>query len=427
MSKPWSTRAAWALAALSLAGCGAEPETQAQPAEKPLAVAPAPMSLARPQFKTLDDQLLEVAATLPSFAGMYHDEEGRLVVRLTQPEAEARLAAPAAAQAISAVFGPERIPAAGLVAATAAHPFTRLKALQERITPDVLAVAGVVMTDVDERTNRVVIGIERADVRRGVDKVLHRLGAARDMDMIEVVEMGPTFPTNVQGGWRPVTGGLQIETPGKYCTLGFAALWGGTLGFVSNSHCTQTQGGVESTPAWQAVYPNLAGTEVNDPTYSSGGSCPAGRICRASDSAFFQANTSVNALIAATPGPWNLSISSWLEVPGKVLYPSQGQVVYKTGRTTGTTSGTIQWACATVNSGGGAHTYFCNYIATSAAQNGAGGDSGSPVYFLSGNNATLTGIVWGAGSNPWHFAFSPLGGVQNDLGIVPYCQGSRGC
>jgi hypothetical protein len=86
-----------------------------------------------------------------------------------------------------------------------------------------------------------------------------------------------------------MTGGLQIETSGKYCTLGFTALQSGTLGFVGNSHCTQTQGGVESTPAYQSVYPQLAGTELTDPYYTSGGSCPAGRICRHSDSAFFHA------------------------------------------------------------------------------------------------------------------------------------------
>ncbi len=35
--------------------------------------------------------------------------------------------------------------------------------------------------------------------------------------------------------------------------------------------------------------------------------------------------------------------------------------------------------------------------------------------------------MWGAGSNPWHFAFAPLGSVQNELGVVPYCQGYVGC
>lgn len=369
---------------------------------------------------TLDEALLRVNATVPGFAGMYYDETGRLVVRVVQAEA-----APAARRAIATVFGPEALPAEGWVAEPATYTFAQLKALQERITPEILAQPGAVLTDVDERANRVAIGIEDARARPVMEKLLRGLAVMREA--IDIVEVGPIRPSHVQGAWRPLTGGLQIETPGSYCTLGFSAVQAGQLGFVTNSHCTQTQGGVESTIASQPVYPNTVGTEVTDPGYSTGGSCPAGRLCRNSDSAFFLAHTSVNPLVARTPAPFDLNISQWLEVPSKVLYPSQGQVVHKTGRTSGTSSGTIQWACATVNGGGVPHTYFCNYIATSTQQIGAPGDSGSPVYFLSGNTAQLTGLMWGAGSNPWNFAFAPLGSIQGELGIVPYCQGFVGC
>ncbi|MDC0713280.1 hypothetical protein POL68_32760 [Stigmatella sp. ncwal1] len=421
MSKQGISQVVASTAALWLVGCGdvSERAKEVEPVSHAAELRTGgPLSPL--QLQTLDEALLAVNAAVPSFGGMYYDEKGRLVVRLVQASA-----APAAERAIATVFGQEKLPVDGLVTEPATRTFAQLKALQARITPDLLSQAGAVLTDVDEKTNRVAVGIERAEARPGIEKVLERL--AVDRDAIDIVEVGPILPANVQGGWRPITGGLQIETPGSYCTLGFSALQAGTLGFVTNSHCTQTQGGVDSTPAYQPVYPDLIGTETTDPYYSSGGSCPSGRICRNSDSAFFSATTSVNPLVAMTPGPFNLSISSWLEVPSKVLYPSQGQVVYKTGRTSGTTSGTIQWACATVNSGGTPHTYFCNYIATSPQQNGAPGDSGSPVYFLSGNSAQLTGLMWGAGSSPWNFAFAPLGSIQNELGILPYCQGFVGC
>lgn len=421
MSKQGILRVAAAGATLWLAGCDGVPEQE--DAAAPLSQASdlrtdVPFSPLRQ--RTLDDALLQVEASVPGFGGMYYDDKGRLVVRLVHANA-----APAAQRAIASVFGTDKVPAEGLVTEPATRSFSQLKALQERITPDVLSQAGVVLTDVDEKSNRVAIGIERAEVKPGLEKAIERLGVARDA--IDIVEVGPIFPTNVQGGWRPIAGGIQIETPGSYCTLGFSALQGGTLGFVTNSHCTQTQGGVESTPAYQAVYPNYIGTELTDPYYSSGGSCPAGRVCRYSDSAFFSASTSVNPMVAMTPGAFNLGISSWPQVSGKVLYPSQGQTVSKTGRSSGTTSGTIQWACATINSGGTPHTYFCNYIATSAQQNGAPGDSGSPVYFQSGSTVQLTGLMWGSGSNPWNFAFAPLGSIQNELGVVPYCQGFVGC
>ncbi|MFY1827311.1 hypothetical protein ACN47A_15425 [Myxococcus fulvus] len=375
-------------------------------------------SAARP--RTLDDALLEVERSAPGFAGMYHDEKGRLVVRLVNASA-----APAARGAIASVFGADKLPAAGVVTEPATRTFSQLKAIQERLTPEVLALPGAVFTDVDEKSNRVAIGVERAESRARVEWTLGRL--AVDRDAVDVVEVGPIRPASVQSGWTPVAGGLQIETPGKYCTLGFAALQSGTLGFVTNSHCTTVQGGVESTIAYQAVYPWQVGTETTDPFYATGGSCPAGRRCRYSDSAFFRADAPISSRVVQTPGAFDLNISAWNEVTGKVLYPSQGQTVFKTGRTSGTTSGTIQWACATVNGGGVPDTFYCNYIATSGTQNGAGGDSGSPVYVFTGNGVALTGIMWGAGSNPWNFGFAPLGGVEFELGIVPYCWGNVGC
>jgi hypothetical protein len=406
------------LAGLGCADAGGN-TTKGVDADLPLSPA-AKMDAHRLRSKTLDDSLLDVARAVPSFGGMFFDESGRLHVRLLDLSAIAD-----AEKVIAEVFGPEIIPEQGVVAAPAEYSFAALKALHERVTPTVLSVKGTVLTDVDDADNRVKIGVEDPAARERVEKELARLGIARQM--LEIVEIAPILPAHLQGGWRPVTGGLQIETPGKYCTLGFSAIRGGTLGIVGNSHCTQIQGGVENTAVYQPTASSLIGTETVDPVYSNGGSCPVGRVCRDSDSAFFETSAAIYPLIAMTPGAWILSISAWLEVPSKVAYPVQGQVVQKTGRTSGTTSGTIQWACATINSGGGPHTYYCNYIATNSSQNGAGGDSGSPVYFVSGGNARITGIMWGADTNPWSFAFSPIGGIENDLGVRPYCQGFVGC
>jgi hypothetical protein len=41
------------------------------------------------------------------------------------------------------------------------------------------------------------------------------------------------------------------------------------------------------------------------------------------------------------------------------------------------------------------------------------------VFLLPGNNsATLTGLMWGGGTNS--FAFAPLGSVQSELGVTPH-------
>ncbi|HYO72342.1 MAG TPA: hypothetical protein VEU33_40350 [Archangium sp.] len=367
--------------------------------------------------------LLDVGAQVNSFGGMYHDEQGRLVVRLTRAADK-----PAAQRAIAAIFGAARIPAEGVVVATAQHSFAKLKGLQQRITPDVLSLKGAVLTDVDEKTNRVTVGVSDLEARGNMEQRLKALGVPSDM--VEIIEVNPIYPTSVQGGWRPVPGGVQIEwTSGRYCTNGFTALWGSTLGYVTNSHCSTVMGSLDYGASGQPALSSVAAYEAVDPPFQTGGSgsCPAGRLCRNSDSAFFRvaSGVSVTPLIPLTPGPNNLSISGWLEVPARVDYPAQGQFIYKTGRTTGTTGGTITQACATINAGGAVHTYYCNYIASNSYQMAAGGDSGGPVYILSGNTATLVGMMWGAGST--EIGFSPMGGVRADLGIVPYCQGYRGC
>ena len=56
---------------------------------------------------------------------------------------------------------------------------------------------------------------------------------------------------------RPLRGGLQINFGGFLCTLGFVAVRQGITGFVTNSHCTNTQGGVEGTVDHQ---PTASGT-----------------------------------------------------------------------------------------------------------------------------------------------------------------------
>ena len=52
---------------------------------------------------------------------------------------------------------------------------------------------------------------------------------------------------------RPVRAGVQINFPGFLCSVGFNATSGTQKSFVTASHCTTKQGGVESTPYWQPL------------------------------------------------------------------------------------------------------------------------------------------------------------------------------
>ena len=108
---------------------------------------------------------------------------------------------------------------------------------------------------------------------------------------------------------RPVRAGVQINFPGYLCSVGFNATSNGQKSFVTASHCTNKQGGVEGTPYWQpleSVAPTQIATEVDDPAYVKGGSgCPRGKSCRYSDAsraAYINAADQALGLIADQRG-----------------------------------------------------------------------------------------------------------------------------
>jgi hypothetical protein len=240
----------------------------------------------------------------------------------------------------------------------------------------------------------------------------------------------PVVP-ELRSARRPLRGGLQINFGNFLCTLGFVAVRQGITGFVTNSHCSNTQGGSEGTVYHQASASgttNRVGQEVADPTYSTGGSCPAGRQCRFSDSSFARVPhpsgpsvaTALGTIARPAVGSFTWNGTDTFTVTAEAA-PVTGQAVTKVGRTTGRTSGTIQQTCANFNVAGSTITQLCQ---SRASYTSSGGDSGSPVFRITSlPNVTLVGIHWGSGG-----AFSPITNIQmsGELGSVNTCAGG-GC
>lgn len=111
-------------------------------------------------------------------------------------------------------------------------------------------------------------------------------------------------PATLQGKNRPLLNGIQISSGGGICTLGATAVRNGVAGFVTNSHCTNVQGGVESTQFFQAAGSDQVGVEVADPSYFTGDSCPIGRRCRYSDSAFVRRDSGTNPAVLPATAYW---------------------------------------------------------------------------------------------------------------------------
>ena len=385
--------------------------------------------------QSVDDRFAAVGQEVPSFGGMFvNDRTDVLHVYLSNPSAAASARAE---QALRRAFAGEGLPQE-LQVHRAQFSFEQLSAWQQRLSARVLGLRGVVLTDIDEANNRLTVGVKNGQSRARVARRLGTRGIPRGAVSIE--QVAPIKAENLQARHRPLVGGLQIarritSTSESRCTLGFNVIRGGVAGFVTNSHCTRIQGGVESTVFHQHTTfttGNRVGVETVDRTYFTGGVCPAGRRCRYSDTAFVKRDSGVTATRGRIAAPATFNTLAWngtdvyrLVSEGDAVV---GDVVRKVGRTTGTTRGDVTGTCVNVNVAGSNITQLCQTVAnyTSAA-----GDSGSPVF--SNLNAPqpldsrLRGIHWGGGGGS--VVFSPISGVQRtaELGAISNCASGFSC
>ncbi|MGH7534565.1 MAG: S1 family peptidase, partial [Gemmatimonadales bacterium] len=298
--------------------------------------------------------------------------------------------------------------------------YTELERWFGQATVAVLALPGAVFVDADEAHNRVRIGVDRGAVER-MRGVVAGLGIPVEAVLVEETEP-IRFAATLRSRVRPIVGGLQINFPGFLCTLGFNAVRSGQNSFITNSHCTKTQGGTESTPYWQpleSVDPTRIGTEVDDPVYSRNvNGCPSGRRCRRSDAARAAYATGISftrGSLAKTSGPNNNSItitgSFTITAEGSA---SVGQQVNKVGRTTGWTQGNVTNTCVNTFVSGSNIVQLCQTFVSARV---GGGDSGSPV-FRGSSSVTLVGILWGGNSSGTTFVYSPISNIEQELGSL---------
>jgi hypothetical protein len=300
----------------------------------------------------------------------------------------------------------------------------RIAALFEKASPAVMALGGTVFADNDESIGKMVFGVENANAIPGVTRALAAIGASSGEYVVEVTEPIRSMAT-LRDKFRPTQAGTQIHFGNYVCTMGFNVDHSGGRSFITNSHCTNTQGGVEGTTYAQpsrTIDPTVIATEVADPVYVKGGACPRGKKCRHSDASRALYNTAVASNrgdILKTTGANNSS----LEVGGLFTVTSQdittknfqiGRILNKVGRTTGWSQGPVDRTCVNTNVSGSTIHQFCQTFVTAAVD---GGDSGSPVFGItSGDNVELVGILWGGGTS--YFVMSPLASIQQELGSV---------
>lgn len=412
------------------------------------------------QSGSLDVELMRLNFAVRSFAGIRWDEGGVLRVSLGDPS-QAEAARPKVLELLARIqtpgFSRERPPQ--IVFEPAKTPFTwfDLTAFKEQLR-DVITLQGVTFLDADEVRGVVTIGIAAESARDAVEDFVKRAGVPAGA--VQIVPFPAFVPlASLTDQFRPMPGGIQVKNDAGFfhfigisevCTLTAVGDRLGAAGFVTCSHCTRVQGGVEGTNYYQNGSVPLGifgldyvGHESADPPWTAGPGCATGKLCRASDSAFAVidiGNQNGAAGVAARPTtlctgttPCTLampSASSALTFTGLAGPLLTGAFATKIGRTTGWTGGPVIATCATVPQAGTSFVTLCQTIVTGVV---AAGDSGSPIIAVPAGataptTGTLAGILWGGSqataTAPASFVFSPIAAVASELSPLQLLPGA---
>lgn len=380
-------------------------------------------------LKGLDAMFDDVATQVPGFGGMYL-EGNILKVYLTDPTLMV-----SAGSVITSVFGADRIPAGGIQVIRGNYGFHQLSAWSNKLGA-VFNIPGVVYTDIDERANRLTVGVENQGVAASVQGMVSSVGIPQGV--VNIVTAEPIYDqVTLQDQVRPIQGGLQIQFSNFLCSISYNAVRGGTAGFVTASHCTDVQGGVESTLYYQPLTAGntFIGTETADPLYSRATCQAAGvhgnHICRYSDTSFEQLATGVTESLGSIEQTSSVNSGS-LTIAGSFRVTSEGpslvgQTVNKVGRTTGWSQGQVTNTCVNTGVSGSKIVQLCqDWVSATVGP----GDSGSGVFAItSGSDVQLRGTLWGGNGAGTVFVYSPIANIQrsDELGPISTCASGFTC
>jgi hypothetical protein len=374
----------------------------------------------------LDAQLADRVA---GFAGWVHNDNGTSVMRMARGASAGKVGAGAGQFDRSAgLAAMTRAMESPVDTKPALFDSRQLLSFKDKVFL-MASTQGVIATSIDRAANRVEV-VYNADLdANAIEELATKLvsagvpRAALQMKPGELPRSVATTGVSVREQPIPLAAGAQFNfttSAGSFvCSVGVPATRAGVRGFVTASHCSQQVYSVNAATTMTAPNGTFIGRETVDP---AGFACslPDTLGCREGDALFVSgAAPSVvdfgKVLITATRG---LTVRGTIPVQGSLAYPTVGQTVYKTGRTTGTRSGRVARVCVNTLVGNGAgQTYgaLCS-VELDSTTFIQGGDSGSSVWVYDGTGAVVTGIVSYGSSTTG--GFSPWGGVTKELGAL---------
>ena len=434
---------AYAIAAITILITGACRDT-AGPDQPVSPGDPAPLTttLTEVSQDPAPDQL-SVAQVVPGFGGYFLDASGSPTVYLT--DATQR---PAAETALAAFLADRGFSAADLRVRQGDYSYAQLDAWYRQARGSVFSVSGIVLGDVDEAQNRLRFGVTSATVGASVQNAVSALGIP--LGAVIVQQRAAIVPmATLRQRVRPVIGGLQINFfPSQIsavtllCTLGFNAIKEGVNSFITNSHCSNVEGGTETpTDYYQhtrganaanqftPIAANFIGVEADDPAWNFqlNADCPPPLGCRYSDASRAQYAPGVEFTLGRIARVDEITtsladtlhtIAGYFTIKAEQANSVVGESANKVGRTTGWTVGPTTETCVDVIATGTTHIRLCQTIVSGIV---AGGDSGSNVFRIKNSKngqVVLLGVLWGGSedtANP-EFVYSPMSGIERELG-----------
>jgi hypothetical protein len=325
-----------------------------------------------------------LAQRAPGFAGVYFDEDGRLTINFGSTTFDAAAVAEVVAW-VRRVTG--RVPDAnGPVLRRVGFAYAILDSYYDPLLKAVAALPFLTSSRIDDVRAQIVITVSDIAYAPSIREVASKLGIPPGAVVVE--QRDPLhYEQTLQERVRPVYGGLEIlSDAGAICSLGLNGYYAGPdpsrpRVFMTASHC----GGIGTIWAQNTTGYRIGAT-VHDavvifpPSCFSGDvCCPYPEGCQLADESVAEYDDSVSQGYGRVykTNLNSLTITGTYSVAGPVYGAVNGEVVWKVGRTTGTTNGRVTASCVDFPPAEGHPGKLCQQAANYTSGNG---DSGSPVF-----------------------------------------------
>lgn len=403
--------------------------------------------------KDFNDLLAQAAAKVPGgFGGAYKETDGSIVVWLKDLRKTGVALDSLMAMQPTEVKSYHRVEAMTVRFVEAAYDWRdlnrwfKLAARQWR--------TGVVFMDIDDRTNRVYVGVSSAGLAAGLRADIEAAGVPSGALVIGVESpivpaIGPLAGVGAKTDGTNVTLGQTVDPPyfagfkaegastNGPCTMGpIVRLTSTRNGYLTASHCTQRIYSDDGRDHFQATTnDNNIGQEYDDAPSTRHPHCDVTALCRRSDAALIEfddatdaarghiariASLGSTALTAAADDEWLVADADPACPFGLVetaCFPAVvGTELQYVGYVSGWQKGTLDHTCALSGYviGVTAYQIRCSDIVTGTS---APGNSGAPVFELTSHprEVNLWGILHGQTEDGTQWTVSRIEGIRLDL------------